>query len=318
MRFLKALAATLLFGALPAAAKIDAMWVVQQSGPALCDHFTQNTLDYGRFLDQSQHIPLPRGATIRVTLTGFGADLATGTQDDISNLTSSIVDHGTMEKPGGGIFFGQAEKTGFVTVQIHAKDNAELGNGNVQVNWLTGHERIPVHVVASCNPTPTHTPRPAGTSAPVFIPRQLTAGSAPPAAAQPDLIPTDFVNFRTGVGPNDCNGAFTGQRRFTQPDLKFGVRNISNVAFATPFVVLLRKADGTELRRVTVAGLAANGFAEFEFHRQQSEVCVQKGPNGFGCNACGQLVNDTGIEVVVDFDKNVAEVSETNNSRKIN
>ncbi|MFI5121171.1 MAG: hypothetical protein ACHQM4_12190 [Thermoanaerobaculia bacterium] len=318
------LAAALSF-ALPAAAKIDTILINHVSGPALCGSFAANPELDGSTLSQTNRILVPRGATFLVEMDGFGADFATGTQDDISGLSSSIVGHGSRDKIGGGIFFGQPEKTGYVAVQIVAGTSAALGNGNVQVNWLTGHEVIPMTVVASCAPPPT--PRPMPTSAPggAFIPRQLGAVAASPTLL-PDLTPTDFVNFRTcnatsfGTcvpNPNDCNGAFTGQRRFTQPDLQYGVRNISGVPVTTAFAVVLKKKDGSQLARNTVPNLAANGSATFTFHRANSDVCVQQiGPNKV-CTYCAVAIDDTGIEVVVDSDNAIAEASETNNSRKI-
>lgn len=319
-----ALAAALSF-ALPAAATIDTMFINHVSGPALCSSFANNPeVAYETFMSQGHRIQVPRGATFLVELDGFGADFATGTQDNISGLSSSIVGHGSHNSPSGGVSFGQPAQTGFVTVKIVAGPNATLGNGHVQVNWLTGHEVIPLTIVASCAPPPT--PRPAPTPAPgAFIPRQLGAVAANPTLL-PDLVPTDFVNFRTcnpnpsGVcipNPNDCNGAFTGQRHFTQPDLQFGVRNISSVNVATPFAVVLKKADGTQLQRVTVPNLAANASAVFTFHRPTSDVCVQQiGPNKL-CFYCAIAIDDTGITVVVDADNVIAEVSESNNSRKI-
>jgi hypothetical protein len=320
---LLALAAAL-FVARPAAAKIDVIYVTHTSGPALCDHFTTNNIDYGLFLSNGHRIPVPRGTTIQVTLMGFGADFATGTEDNITNLRSSIVAHGTTDDPAGGVHFGHADQTGYVRVEIRAHDDAELGNGSVTVKWLTGTEKIPLKIVASCSPTPTPAPTVATTPRP--IPRIPVAVGAAPPPAQPDLVPTDFVNFRTcnttsfGTcvpGPNDCNGAFTGQRKFTQPDLQYGVRNISAVAITTPFAVVLKKKDGTQLARNTVPNLAANGVATFMFHRANSNVCVEQiGPNK-ACTLCAIAIDDTGIEVVVDSDNAITEVSETNNSRKI-
>lgn len=323
---LLALASALLV-ALPAAAKIDVMYVTHTSGPALCNNFTTNNIDYENFMSADRRIPVPRGTKIRVTLMGFGADLATGTEDNVTNLGSSIVAHGTTDKPGGGVHFGQRDQTGYVRVEIRVHDDAELGNGHVTVKWLTGTERIPLKIVTSCNPTPTPTPRPAGTGIPSRPPQRIiSGGSAAPAPAQPDLIPTDFVNFRTcnpssfGTcvpGPNDCNGAFTGQRKFTQPDLQYGVRNISGVAVTTPFNVVLKKKDGATLATNTVPTLAANATATFTFHRANSEVCVQQiGPNKV-CTYCAVAIDDAGIEVVVDSNNTIVEVSETNNSRKV-
>ncbi len=319
------LAAVLSF-ALPAAAKIDTIFINHVSGPALCSSFASNPEISGDFLTSGRRIPVPRGATFLVELDGFGADFATGTQDNISGLSSSITSHGSHNSPSGGVSFGQPVQTGYVTVKIVAGTGAALGNGNVQVNWLTGHEIIPLTIVSSCAPPPT--PRPAPTPAPGgFIPRQLGAGAAPASPAlPPDLTPTDFVNFRTcnttsfGTcvpNPNDCNGAFTGQRKFTQPDLQFGVRNISGTAVTTPFAVVLKKADGTQLQRVTVPNLAANASATFMFHRANSNVCVEQvGPNKV-CTYCAVAIDDTGITVVVDADNAVVEASETNNSRTI-
>jgi hypothetical protein len=312
--------------ALPAAAKIDVMYVTHRSGPALCDHFTTNNIDYGNFISSGDRIPVPRGTTIRVTLMGFGADLANGTEDNISHFGASIVARGTTDKPGGGVHFGQKEQTGYVRVEIHAHDNAELGNGHVTVKWLTGTEKIPLKIVAACNPTPTPAPTPAGGGSRLLPPPRIVSGGAASPTLLPDLTQTDFVNFRTcnpnssGVcipNPNDCNGAFTGQRKFTQPDLQFGVRNISSVAVATPFAVALRKADGTQLQRVTVPNLAANASAVFTFHRAKSDVCVEQvGPKHL-CFYCASPPDDTGITVIVDVDNAVAEASETNNSRTI-
>ena len=319
-----ALALAAVLAALPAAAKIDVMYVTHVSGPALCDNFTTNNLDYGNFMDAGHRIPLPRGTTIRVTLMGFGADLATGTQDNVTNLGSSIVAHGTTDKPGGGVHFGQKDQTGYVRVEIHAHSDAELGNGHVTVKWLTGNESIPLKIVSSCNPTPTPAPTVAATPRP--IPRIPVAGSSAPPTLLPDLTPTDFVNFRTcnpsSFGtcvplPADCNGAFTGQRKFTQPDLQYGVRNISGVAVTTPFTVVLKKKDGSTLATDTVPNLAANATATFTFHRANSNVCVEQiGPNKV-CTYCAVAIDDAGIEVVVDSNNTIAEVSDTNNSRKV-
>lgn len=320
--FPAAAAAALLAG--PALAKINVIYVTHTSGPALCDHFTTNNIDYGLFIANGHRIPVPRGTTIRVTLLGFGADLATGTEDNVTNLGSSIVAHGTTDDPAGGIHFGQKDQIGYVRVEIRAHSDAELGNGHVTVKWLTGTEKIPLKIVASCSPTPTPAPTTAATPRP--IPRIPVGASAPPPPAQPDLVPTDFVNFRTcnpsSFGtcvplPADCNGAFTGQRKFTQPDLQYGVRNISAVAVTTPFTVVLKKKDGSTLATNTVPTLAANAAATFTFHRANSSVCVEQiGPNKV-CTYCAVAIDDSGIEVVVDSNNAIAEVSETNNSRKI-
>ena len=320
---LLAVAAALLL-ARGAEATIDTMFVNHVSGPALCGSFATNPeIAYGQFMSLHHRITVPRGATFRVELDGFGADLATGIQEGLAGLSASIVNHGTHNSPGGGTFFGQPAQTGFVTVQIVAGTGAALGDGNVQVNWLTGHEIIPLTIVASCAPTPTPAPTHAGAPPPASrIPGSVAASPT----LLPDLVPTDFVNFRTcnttsfGTcvpNPNDCNGAFTGQRRFTQPDLQYGVRNISGTAVTTPFAVVLRKKDGTQLARNTVPNLAANASATFTFHRPNSEVCVEQiGPNKV-CTYCAVAIDDTGIEVVVDADNAIAEASETNNSRKV-
>ena len=141
---------------------------------------------------------------------------------------------------------------------------------------------------------------------------------AAPAPAQPDLVPTDFVNFRTcnttsfGTcvpNPNDCNGAFTGQRKFTQADLQYGVRNISAVAITTPFAVVLRR-NGAQLARNVVPTLDANATATFTFHRANSNVCVEQiGPNKV-CTYCAVAIDDAGIEVVVDSNNAIAEVAD--------
>ena len=323
MRRLLVLAAAAALLAGPAFAKINVIYVTHTSGPELCDHFTTNNIDYGLFIANGHRIPVPRGTTIRVTLLGFGADLATGTEDNVTNLGSSIVAHGTTDDPAGGIHFGQKDQIGYVRVEIRAHSDAEIGNGSVTVRWLTGTEKIPLKIVASCNPTPTPAPTTAATPRP--IPRVPVAVGAAPPAAQPDLVPTDFVNFRTcnpssfGTcvpGPNDCNGAFTGQRKFTQPDLQYGVRNISSAAVTTPFAVVLRK-NGAQLARNVVPTLAANAVATFTFHRANSNVCVEQiGPNKV-CTYCAVAIDDTNIEVVVDSDNVIAEVSESNNTRKI-
>ena len=313
---------TFLLIARPAAARIDVMFVNHTSGPALCDHFTSNNLDYGRFLSSGDRIPVPRGTTLHVTLVGFGADLSTGTTDNITNLRSSIVGHGTMDDPAGGIHFGQRDQTGFVRVEIRAHPDAELGNGSVTVQWLTGTEHIPLKIVAACSLTPTPTPKPAGSGAPPPpLPRVLTSVSAPQQLL-PDLVPADFENVRRGIDTNvDCNGAFTGQRHFTAADLRFGVRNISSTAVATPFAVVLRRtSNGQVLQRAVVNGLPGNGSALFAFRRTSSEVCVVKGTNGFGCFACPGTTppDDRGLEVLVDADNVITnEASEANNSRKI-
>jgi hypothetical protein len=270
-------------------------------------------------MSAGHRIPVPRGTTIRVTLLGFGADLATGTVDNVTNLGSSIVAHGTTDKPGGGIVFGQREQTGFVRVEIRAHSDAELGNGSVTVQWLTGTEKIPLKIVSACNPTPVPPPAPA-----VVVPIQRpVTGVSTTQPLLPDLVPADFQNIRRGVDTNvDCNGAFTGQRTFTAADLKFGVRNISTTPVGPAFAVVLRKtADGAELMRVTVpAGFAGNGVAMFDFRRPSSTVCVVHGANGLGCFACTGTTppNDSGLEVFVDRDNAVTnEASEVNNILKI-
>ena len=305
----------------PAAATINVMYVTHSSGPTLCDHFTSNNLDYGRFISSGHRIPVPRGTTIRVTLMGFGADFATGTTDNITHLGSSIVGHGTTDDPAGGIHFGVRDQIGYVRVEIRAHVDAELGDGHVTVNWPTGHEVIPLRIVAACNPTPVPTPKPAGSAPPLPPPHLVTGGSAPQPLL-PDLFPADFQNVRRGIDTNvDCNGAFTGQRRFTAADLKFGVRNISSTAVVGAFAVVLRKSsDGTELKRVNVPGLAGNGTALFDFRRPSSEVCVVHGANGLGCSACPGTTppDDRGLEVVVDADNTITnEASESNNTLKI-
>jgi hypothetical protein len=311
-------AAALLAGDAPA--KINVMYVTHTSGPALCDHFTSNNLDYGIFMSQGKRIPVPRGTTIRVTLMGFGADFATGTEDNVTNLGSSIVGHGTTDDPAGGIHFGQADQIGYVTVEIRAHADAELGNGHVTVRWLTGTETIPLKIVASCGPTPTPAPTTAGGSHPP--PPRVISGGSSAQPLLPDLFPADFQNVRRGIDTNaDCNGAFTGQRRFTAPDLRFGVRNISATAVTVPFAVVLRRSsNGQVLQRAIVNGLAGNGVAMFDFRRPASDVCVVHGANGLGCLACPGTTppDDRGLEVVVDADNAVTnEASETNNTLKI-
>jgi len=315
-------AAAALLAAGRATATIDTMFVNHVSGPALCGSFATNPeIAYGNFMSRGQRITVPQGATFLVELDGFGADLATGITENVSGLSASISAHGTHNSPSGGTFFGQPAQTGFVTVQIVAHADAALGDRNVQVNWLTGHEIIPLTIVTACSPTPTPAPHAAPPP-----PRGPIGGSvAAPPTLLPDLTPTDFVNFRTcnttsfGTcvpNPDDCNGAFTGQRKFTQPDLQYGVRNISSVAVTTPFKVILRK-NGVQLAQNTVPNLAANGTATFAFHRANSDVCVQQfGPNKV-CTYCAVAIDDTGIEVVVDSDNQITEASETNNSRKI-
>lgn len=303
-----------------AAATIDVMYVTHTSGPALCDNFTTNNLDYGNFISAGHRIPVPRGTTIRVTLLGFGADLATGTVDIVTNLGSSIVAHGTTDKPGGGIFFGQREQTGFVRVEIRAHTDAELGNGSVTVQWLTGTEKIPLKIVASCNPTPVPPPQPA--VVPIQPPPRPVTGVSAPQPILPDLVSADFQNVRRGIDTNvDCNGAFTGQRTFTAADLRFGVRNISTTAVGPAFAVVLRQTStGAERMRVTVPGLAANGVAMFDFRRPSSAVCVVHGANGLGCFACPGTTppDDRGLEVFVDANNAVTnEASEVNNILKI-
>ncbi len=317
------LALVAVLAALPAAATIDVMYVTHTSGPALCNNFTTNNIDYGRFISSGDRITVARDTTFRVTLLGFGADLATGTDDNVTGLRSEIVAHGTTDKPGGGVHFGQKDQTGYVRVEIRVH-TAELGNGHVTVKWLTGTEKIPLKIVSSCNPTPTPAPTVAATPRPIS--RIPVAGSSAPPTLLPDLTPTDFVNFRTcnpssfGTcvpGPNDCNGAFKGQRKFTQPDLQYGVRNISGVPVTTAFTVVLKKKDGSTLATNPVPNLAANGTATFTFHRANSNVCVEQiGPNKV-CTYCAVAIDDAGIEVVVDSNNTVAEASETNNSRKI-
>ena len=305
--------------ALPAAARIDVMFVSHTSGPALCDHFTTNNLDYGRFISSGDRIPVPRGATLHVTLVGFGADFATGTTDNITNLRSSIVGHGTMDDPAGGIHFGQKDQTGFVRVEIRAHDDAELGNGSVTVKWLTGTEKIPLKIVASCGPAPTPAHTHAGPPPP---PPHIPSSVAAPQALLADLVPADFQNVRRGIDTNvDCNGAFTGQRKFTAADLRFGVRNISTTAVTVPFAVVLRRtSNGQVVQRVNVNVLAGNGVAMFDFRRPSSDVCVVHGANGLGCLACPGTTppDDRGLEVFVDADNAVTnEASETNNILRI-
>jgi hypothetical protein len=315
-----ALAAAL--AAVRADATIDTMFINHHSGPALCGSLATNPeIAYGNFMNQHQRLKVPRGASFRVELDGFGADLATSITENISGLSASFHAHGTHNSPSGGTMFGQPVQTGFVTITIDVGTNAALGDHDVQVNWLTGHEIIPLTIVSACDPTPTPAPPPAN----VPPPRVIGGSVAAPVNPLPDLTPTDFVNVRTcnpsSFGtcvplPNDCNGAFSGQRKFTQPDLQYGVRNISNVAITTPFKVILRK-NGNQLAQNTVPTLAANGVATFTFHRANSDVCVQQiGPNKV-CTYCAVAIDDTGIEVVVDTDNVITEVSETNNSRKI-
>jgi hypothetical protein len=317
-------AAALLALAGAADATIDTMFVNHVSGPALCGSLATNPeIAYGNFMSQHHRLKVPRGATFLVELDGFGADLATGVQESISGLSASISGHGTHNSPSGGVMFGQPVQTGWVAVQIVVGTGAALGDKDVQVNWLTGHEIIPLTIVSSCDPPPTPLPTPAGTPRP--IPRIPVGGAAPAPPAQPDLVPTDFVNVRTcnttsfGTcvpGPNDCNGAFTGQRRFTQADLQYGVRNISAVDITTPFAVVLRK-NGVQLARNVVPTLAANAVATFTFHRANSNVCVEQiGPNKV-CTYCAVAIDDTNIEVVVDSDNTITEVSESNNTRRI-
>jgi hypothetical protein len=316
-------AAAALLLARAADATIDTMFVNHVSGPALCGSLATNPeIAYGDFMNKHHRLKVPQGATFLVELDGFGADLATGVQESVSGLSASIAGHGTHNSPSGGTFFGQPAQTGWVAVQIVVGTGAALGDKDVQVNWLTGHEIIPLTIVSSCGPPPTPVPTHAGPPPPPS--RPLTGGAASPTLL-PDLTPTDFVNFRTcnttsfGTcvpNPADCNGAFTGQRKFTQPDLQFGVRNISGVAVTTPFAVLLRR-NGTQLQKVTVPNLAANASATFLFHRPNSDVCVQQiGPNKV-CSYCAVAIDDGGIEVVVDSDGAIAEASETNNSRKV-
>ncbi len=234
---LLAVAAALLL-ARGAEATIDTMFVNHISGPALCGSLATNPeIAYGQLHVAAPPDHRPAGATFKVELDGFGADLATGITEGIAGLSASIVNHGTHNSPSGGTFFGQAAQTGFVTVQIVVGTGAALGNGNVQVNWLTGHEIIPLTIVASCAPTPTPAPHPRAARLPRS--RASRAASRRRRPLLPDLVPTDFVNFRT------CNRARSARasrtrttatarsrvsRTFTQPDLQFGVRNISGDA----------------------------------------------------------------------------------------
>ncbi len=106
-------AALLLAGT--AEATIDTMFVNHVSGPALCGSFASNPeIAYGNFMSRHHRITVPRGATFKVELDGFGADLATGLQESVSGLSASIVGHGTHNSPSGGVILrpAGADRTG--------------------------------------------------------------------------------------------------------------------------------------------------------------------------------------------------------------
>ena len=168
---------------------------------------------------------------------GFGADLATGTEDNVTNLRSSIVAHGTTDKPGGRHPLRPAGPD-----RLRARrDPRARGRGarerprDRQVAHGDGEDpaedrRRPA---TRRRRPPRRQPTPAAAS-----PARPSSGGPPRLRPScPTSSPTDFVNFRTCnpssfgtcVPPERLQRRVHGHRQLTQPDLQYGVRNISAV-----------------------------------------------------------------------------------------
>ena len=106
---------------------------------------------YGKFMsggNVNERIHVQRGSTLAVRLLGHGADLLPSLQEEISGVTASVSSQGR--------YFHQPNSTGpigYVEIRIRVRDNAELGNNSVFVQWPTGRERVPLKIVRDCDQT---------------------------------------------------------------------------------------------------------------------------------------------------------------------
>lgn len=179
-----------------------------------------------------------------------------------------------------------------------------------------------------------------------FVGRPLTSttggGAAPPAPAQPDLVPTRS-GFLLRPGPNRqvatslCTNlpspprpdqAATGT--VTVPPFQWGVINSSNGATGSGFTVRLSTGAGAALATETVPALAAGGQRLFTLARTQNQTKViridaltnattKAQYGGPSANGCFQLIMPAGdplnwsdpasLKVRVDVTNAVAEGS---------
>lgn len=136
----------LLTGVAPAAlAGIDTFKLAHSSGP--CADFTLPTghLSWSNLA----RIRIATGETIRVTLFGHGADLATDATG--AEIYESIDGKGrTTNYPNAPIVMGSKIPKGYVVIAIKAISEHGTGNRSVTVKWATGNETIPLKIVATC------------------------------------------------------------------------------------------------------------------------------------------------------------------------
>lgn len=106
---------------------------------------------YTKFMnggDVKERILVQRGSTVAVRLLGHGADLFPSLREEITGVTASVTSQGRYvhhPKSSGPI--------GFVEVRVAVRNDAELGNNSVFVQWPAGRERIPLKIVRDCDQT---------------------------------------------------------------------------------------------------------------------------------------------------------------------
>ena len=155
-------AVTSLLAVLSSAAHAGLEWVQigRVSGDVVCGSLETGIGDsrdlrfhrYNKFMSGSsvnERILVQRGSTIAVRLLGHAADVFPSVQEEITGVAASVT--------GQGRYFHQPNANvgplGFVEVRIKVRDNAELGNNSVFVQWPTGRERIPLKIVRDCDQT---------------------------------------------------------------------------------------------------------------------------------------------------------------------
>jgi len=98
--------------------------------------------------DVKERIHVQRGSTVAVRLLGHGADVLPSLQEEIAGVTASVGARGRyVHQPDS------SGPIGFVEVRIAVRNEAELGNNSVFVQWPLGRERIPLKIVRDCEQT---------------------------------------------------------------------------------------------------------------------------------------------------------------------
>lgn len=149
----------LLVFASPLAQALEWVQIGRVSGDNVCGNLETGLGDstqlgfhaYSKFMsgaDVKERILVQRGSTIAVRLLGHGADLFPSLREEIAGLTASVT--------GQGRYVHQPRSSGpigYLEVRIAVKNDAELGNNSVFVQWPAGRERIPLKIVRDCDQT---------------------------------------------------------------------------------------------------------------------------------------------------------------------